>query len=91
MNRAELATAIGKKTGDGAKSANRAVNAFIEVIYETLKEKDFVKLTGFGEFHMVEHAPRIRHNPATGKSFMSETVLVPRFKTGAQFKAAVRD
>ena len=55
MNKAELVAAIAAKTGETKKAAELAVNAFVQVVTETLKKGDKVQLVGFGSFE--EQAP----------------------------------
>ena len=40
MNKAELIAAVAAKTGDTKKAAEEAVNAFVEVVTNALKEGD---------------------------------------------------
>ena len=44
MNKAELIAAVAAKTGDTKKAAEEAVNAFVEVVTNALKEGDKVQL-----------------------------------------------
>ena len=46
MNKAELVAAVAEKTGDTKKTAEAAVNAFVDVVTEALKKGDKVQLVG---------------------------------------------
>ena len=46
MNKAELIAAVAAKTGDTKKAAEEAVNAFVEVVTNALKEGEKVQLVG---------------------------------------------
>jgi len=82
MTKSELVAAIAEKAGIRKKDAEAALNAFIEVVTETLKKGDKVEIRGFGTFLMKERAPRVARNPKTG-----EKVTVPARKKFA-FKAS---
>ena len=65
MNKAELIAAIAAKTGDTKKVAESSVNAFVDVITETLQKGDKVQLVGFGSFEVRKRAARKGRNPQT--------------------------
>ena len=48
MNKADLIAAIAAKTGETKKSAEASVNAFVDVITESLVTGDKVQSVGFG-------------------------------------------
>ena len=50
MNKAELISAAAEKTGLSKKDTEKAVNAILETIMETLKAGDKVQVVGFGVF-----------------------------------------
>ncbi len=58
MNKADLIAAIAAKTGDTKKVAEASVNAFVDVVTETLKKGDKVQLVGFGSFEVRKRAAR---------------------------------
>ena len=64
MNKADLIAAIAAKTGETKKSAEASVNAFIDVITESLVEGDKVQLVGFGSFEVRKRAARKGRNPS---------------------------
>ena len=55
MNKADLIAAIAAKTGETKKSAEASVNAFVDVITESLVKGDKVQLVGFGSFEAVSY------------------------------------
>ena len=65
MNKADLIAAIAAKTGDTKKVAEASVNAFVDVVTETLKKGDKVQLVGFGSFEVRKRAARKRRNQNT--------------------------
>ena len=52
MNKADLIAAIAAKTGETKKSAEASVNAFVDVVTESLVKGDKVQLVGFGSFEV---------------------------------------
>ena len=50
MNKSELISAIAEKSELTKKDSERALNAFLETVSETLTEGDKVQLVGFGTF-----------------------------------------
>ena len=62
MNKADLIAAIAAKTGETKKSAEASVNAFVDVITESLVKGDKVQLVGFGSFEVRKRAARKGRN-----------------------------
>ena len=89
MNKAELVAAIAAKTGESKKSTEAAVNAFTEVVAESLKGGDKVQLVGFGTFETRERAAREGRNPRTKETINIPASTVPVFKAGKEFKERV--
>lgn len=89
MNKGELIEALAAKTDLSKASAGRAVEAFIEIVTDTVAKKQDVQLIGFGTFTAAKRAARKGKNPATGAEIKIPATTVPKFKAGAAFKAAV--
>ena len=89
MNKAELIAAIAAKTGDTKKVAEASVNAFIDVITETLKKGDKVQLVGFGSFEVRKRAARKGRNPQTKEEIKIPASKAPVFKAGKALKDLV--
>ena len=54
MNKKELVDAMAAKTDSSGAAADRAVNALVEIISDTLKKGDSLALPGFGTFEVRE-------------------------------------
>jgi DNA-binding protein HU-beta len=89
MNKKELVTAMAAKTNSSAAAADRAVNALVEIISESLKKGDALTLPGFGTFEVRDRAARTGRNPKTGEELKIAASRVAAFKPGAALKAAV--
>ncbi len=86
MNKAELIAAVAAKTGATKKSAEEAVNAFVEVVTETLQKGDKVQLVGFGSFEVIKRAARKGRNPQTKEEIKIPASKAPKFKAGKALK-----
>ena len=91
MNKAELITAIAEKSGLNKKDAEKATNAFVDVITETLQKGDKVQLVGFGGFEVKNRAARMGRNPKTKEQISIPASSVPVFKAGKAFKDAINN
>ena len=89
MNKAELIAAVAAKTGDTKKTAEEAVNAFVEVVTNALKEGDKVQLVGFGSFEVRKRAARKGRNPQTKEEIKIPASKAPVFKAGKALKDLV--
>ena len=89
MNKSELIAAVAAKTGDTKKVAEASVNAFIDVITETLKKGDKVQLVGFGSFEVRKRAARKGRNPQTKEEIKIPASKAPVFKAGKALKELV--
>ncbi len=89
MNKAELIAAMAAKTGATKKNAEEALNAFVDVVTETLKKGDKVQLVGFGSFEVIKRAARKGRNPQTKEEIKIPASKAPKFKAGKALKDIV--
>ena len=89
MNKADLIAAIAAKTGETKKSAEASVNAFVDVITESLVEGDKVQLVGFGSFEVRKRAARKGRNPQTKEEIKIPASKAPVLKAGKALKDLV--
>ena len=89
MNKADLIAAIAAKTGETKKSAEASVNAFVDVITESLVKGDKVQLVGFGSFEVRKRAARKGRNPQTKEEIKIPASKAPVFKAGKALKDIV--
>ena len=89
MNKADLIAAIAAKTGDTKTVAEASVNAFVDVVTETLKKGDKVQLVGFGSFEVRKRAARKGRNPQTKEEIKIPASKAPVFKAGKALKDLV--
>ena len=90
MNKTELITGMAEKTEISKKDAEKVLNAFTNIVADTLVDGDKVSITGFGTFEVVERAERQGRNPATGETITIAASKSPKFKAGKALKDAVK-
>ena len=89
MNKGELITAIGTKTGLTKKDAEKALNAVVETITEAMSTGDKVQIVGFGSFEVHSRPERMARNPRTGEELKIAACKAPAFKAGKALKDSV--
>jgi DNA-binding protein HU-beta len=87
MNKSELVTSIAQKAELTKKEAEKALNAFLETIEETLVSGDKVQLVGFGTFEVRDRAAREGRNPRNPEEVIQIAASkAPVFKAGKSLK-----
>lgn len=89
MNKAELITSMSEKCGLSKKDTEKALNAFVESVQESLVKRERVQLVGFGSFEVRDRAERKGRNPQTREEITIPATTVPVFKVGKALKDAV--
>ena len=87
MFKQEMIDKLIEKTGE--KKAEKVLNAFIEIVTETVAAGDKVNLRNFGVFEARNRSARMGHNPLNGEEIQIPASKVPVFKPGKEFKKAV--
>ena len=89
MNKSDLIAAMAAKTGETKKSAEASLDAFVEVVTESLKKGEKVQLVGFGSFEVRKRAARKGRNPQTKEEIKIPASKAPVFKAGKALKEIV--
>ncbi len=89
MNKSEFVAAVAAKASISQADAGRAVDAVLATVTETLAKGEDVRLTGFGNFEVVQQGARTGRNPRTGEEIAIPASKAPKFRAGAGLKAAV--
>lgn len=89
MNKSQLIDRVAQNAEITKASANRAVDAMIEAVAESLSSGDTVQLIGFGTFSVKERSARMGRNPQTGQEISIPAAKIPGFKAGKALKDAV--
>ena len=91
MNKQELIDALAGKMQSGRAEAEKALQAFIEVVQESLKNGQEVNISGFGSFEVVDRSARMGVNPQNpAEKIQIPATKVPKFRAGKGLKDAVR-
>lgn len=89
MNKTELVNEIAKKTDLSKAAISKILDAFVEVVADSLKKNDPVTLIGFGTFYVGNRSERSGRNPRTGEPITIAAAKTPRFRAGKMLKDAV--
>ena len=89
MNKQELISGMSEKTNMSKKDIGAALEAFMNIVTEELKNKGKVQLVGFGTFETTERAARTGRNPKTGEAIEIGASTSPKFKAGKALKDAI--
>jgi DNA-binding protein HU-beta len=89
MTKNELIEAVAGRTRMPKMAAAAAVEATFDCITSALKGGGEVKITGFGNFRVVERAAREGRDPRTGAPVQIEAAKRPRFSAGKGLKVAL--
>jgi DNA-binding protein HU-beta len=90
MTKADLAAGMAKAAGGTKTSAEKAINAFIASVCDSLRKGRRVTIGNFGTFVVARRAARNGRNPRTGKTIRIPACRVPRFKASRSLRDAVR-
>ncbi len=90
MNKEDLVKAIASKTQLTKENANKAFDALIQTITQSLKNGESVALAGFGSFKVTKRAERQGRNPRTGAAITIAAATVPSFTAAKALKDAVK-
>jgi DNA-binding protein HU-beta len=91
MNKQELIDALAAKLGGSRVEADKALQAFVDVITESLRTGQEVNISGFGAFSVSDRAARMGVNPQNPEQKIQiAATKVPKFRAGKGLKDAVR-
>jgi DNA-binding protein HU-beta len=90
VTKQDFVDAVAAKAGMSKRDAGVAVDAMLDCITDTLKNRDSVTFTGFGKFTTSDRAARMGVNPRTGEKVQIAATTVPKFSAGSALKSAVK-
>ena len=91
MTKQEFVDNVASKANLSRRDASAAVDAFLDVVTDALKNRDTITFTGFGKFSTADRAAREGVNPRNpGQKVQIAAATVPKFSAGSQLKAAVK-
>ena len=86
LTKAEFVSLVASKADLTKKDSEKALDAIIESIEETLKKGESVTFVGFGTFSVTERAARTARVPRSGKEIKVPAKNAVKFKVGKNFK-----
>ncbi|MCF4120623.1 HU family DNA-binding protein [Antribacter sp. KLBMP9083] len=89
LNKSELVSAIASKSGLTKTDTEKAIDAFQEVLIESLASGEAVKVTGLFSAERVERAERTGRNPRTGEEIIIPANFGVKLSAGSLLKKAV--
>ncbi|MEK8045888.1 integration host factor subunit alpha [Ideonella margarita] len=90
LTKAELAELLFERLGLNKRESKDMVEAFFDIVNDTLVAGEDVKLSGFGNFAIRRKAPRPGRNPRTGESIPIKARNVVTFHASHKLKAVVQ-
>ncbi len=89
MNKNDLVAAVASSTGMSKSDAAKAVDGVFDAITSSLRNRQEVRLVGFGTFSVANRAATMGRNPRTGERIHIPASRQPKFKAGKGLKTAV--
>jgi DNA-binding protein HU-beta len=89
MNRRDLVAVLAERTESDKRTADAALQAFIDTVTETVASGEPVAITGFAKFARVDRAARMGRNPQTGEAIRIKASRRVRVTPLKAFKDAV--
>ena len=86
MNKTDMIEKIAQDTQIPKGDVAKMLTSFFDTIKESLKNKQSVKLIGFGTFTFSERKERVGINPHTREDIKIPARQYPKFKPGKEFK-----
>jgi DNA-binding protein HU-beta len=90
VTKADLVEVMAKAAGGSKVSAERALRALLDEVFDSLRRGRKVTIGGFGTFMVSRRAERSGRDPRTGKLIKIPACRVPRFKPSRSLRSAVR-
>lgn len=89
MNKSEVIDNIAQLTSQSKADSERALEAFVKTVSDSLARGDEVKLIGFGTFAVSERSARVGRNPQTGAEIQIPARKAATFRPGKELKSAI--
>lgn len=90
LTKAQLADLLFDHIGLNKRESKDMVDAFFDLIVQSLIDGKDVKLSGFGNFQIRTKAPRPGRNPRTGEAIPIEARRVVTFHASSKLKEQIQ-
>ena len=91
LTKAHLAELLFERIGLNKRESKDMVDAFFDLIVDSLIQGQDVKISGFGNFQIRTKAPRPGRNPRTGEAIPIEARRVVTFHASHKLKEQIQD
>ena len=89
MNKTDLINRLAERLDGDKKTAQVAVEGFIDLVQREVHGGESVSISGFGVFEKRARAARTARNPRTGEAVKVKRTTVPAFRPGKYFKDVI--
>ena len=86
LTKAQLAELLFEQIGLNKRESKDMIDAFFDLISDSLVDGQDVKISSFGNFQIRTKAPRPGRNPRTGETVDVPSKRVPYFKAGKEIR-----
>ena len=90
LTKAQLAELLFEQIGLNKRESKDMIDAFFDLIGESLVDGTDVKISGFGNFQIRTKAPRPGRNPRTGESIPIKARRVVTFHASHKLKSQIQ-
>lgn len=90
MTKADIVNRISESTGIEKVMVQKAVEAFMETVRESLAENNNVYLRGFGSFTVKKRASKVARNISKNTTVIVPEHFIPSFKPAETFVEQVK-
>ncbi|MBO9680882.1 MAG: integration host factor subunit alpha [Acidovorax sp.] len=91
LTKAQLADLLFDQIGLNKRESKDMIDAFFDLISQSLVDGKDVKLSGFGNFQIRIKAPRPGRNPRTGEAIPIQARRVVTFHASSKLKEQIQD
>ena len=91
LTKAELSELLFERLGLNKRESKDMVEAFFDILHDSLVKGQDVKLSGFGNFNIRRKASRPGRNPRTGEAIPIEARRVVTFHASSKLKEQIQD
>ena len=91
LTKAQLAEILFEQIGLNKRESKDTIDAFFNLVADSLVEGNDVKITGFGNFQIRTKAPRPGRNPRTGETIPIRARRVVTFHASYKLKEQIKD
>jgi len=91
LTKAQLAELLFEQIGLNKRESKDMIDAFFDLVAQSLVDGDDIKITGFGNFQIRTKAPRPGRNPRTGEAIPIEARRVVTFHASHKLKVQIQE